>query len=450
MSTSVQGRAWEEPEAYWPALSAAVTRRPRAGPVVTLDAAALEHNAADLVRRAAGTPVRVATKSVRSRPVVEALLQQPGYAGVLAFTLAEAVWAAGWCDDVVLGYPTADRVALAALLGDEEACRRVTLMVDSVEHLDLVDSVVAPTSRPVVRVALELDLAYDPPRAGLLTGRVGVYRSPVSTAAQAAALAREIASRRGFRLVGVMGYEAQLAGVGDALEGATGPLARARSAAADARTLLVRRLQAASWQDVLERRPAMVAAVREVVGDLEFVNGGGTGSLHLTRKDPSITELAAGSGLFGPTLFDRYRTFSPAPATAFALPVVRRPAPDIATVLGGGWIASGPSGADRTPRPVWPQHVALVPNEGAGEVQTPLRGRGARRLTVGELTWWRHAKAGELSEHTDELLVVRSSTGPGPAAVEPGSTRVGAGSTAVEVEVEDAVPTYRGEGKAFL
>ena len=446
LPTPAARAAWTDPASYWPALSAAVADR--SAPVVTLDATALEHNAADLLRRAVGTPVRVATKSVRSRPVVQAVLALPGYAGVLAYTLDEALWAAGWCDDVVVGYPTADRPALGRLLADEDAARRVTLMVDSPEHLDLVDAVAGPGVRPEVRVALELDLSYQPPRVGRLTGRVGVYRSPVATVAQARDLAREVVSRPGFRLVGVMGYEAQLAGVGDALEGGPGPVARARSAASDARTMLVRRLQAASWQDVLERRTAMVAAVRDVVeaagGRLELVNGGGTGSLHLTRQDPSVTELAAGSGLFGPTLFDRYRAFSPAPAAAFALPVVRRPSPDVATVLGGGWIASGPTGPDRVPRPVWPPDVDLVPNEGAGEVQTPLRGPGARDLRVGDLTWWRHAKAGELSEHTDELVVVRSHVQDDEWRAERAPGR------RVEVEVEDVVPTYRGEGKAFL
>ena len=432
---------WTHPDAYWPALSAAV--QGRALPTVTLDATALEHNAGDLVRRAQGLPIRVASKSLRSRPVIEAVLARPGFAGVLAYTLAEAVWASGWCEDVVLGYPTADRAAVEQLVSDAAACERVTLMVDSTDHLDLVDAVRPPDRRPEVRVAIELDLAYDPPRAARLTGRVGVYRSPVATVEAARELARQVVARPGFRLVGVMGYEAQLAGVGDALPPASGVADRARTAAGAARTLLVRRLQASSWADVLQRRGAMVAAIADVAGGLELVNGGGTGSVHLTRQDPSVTEVAAGSGLFGPTLFDAYRSFTPAPATAFALPVVRRPSPDIATVLGGGWIASGPAGPTRVPTPVWPQRVGLVANEGAGEVQTPLRGPGARDLAVGDLTWWRHAKAGELSEHANELVVVRSrSSAPGASGAD--------AVRAVEAVVEDVVPTYRGEGKAFL
>lgn len=424
---------WARPDAYWPALGRAVAGRPL--PTVTLDAAALEANATDLANRAQGMPIRVASKSVRSRPVIEAVLGLPGFAGILAYTLAEGVWVSSWCEDVLLGYPTGDRAAIAELVADPRACERVTLMIDSPEHLDLVDAVAPPTSRPEVRVAIDLDLAYDPPRAGRLTGRVGVYRSPVATAAVARALAEQVVARQGFRLVGVMGYEAQLAGVGDALPATAGTLDRARTAAQAARTLVVRRLQESSWPDVLERRGAMVAAITDVAGPLELVNGGGTGSVHLTRQDPSVTEVAAGSGLFGPTLFDAYRAFAPAPATAFALPVVRRPSPDIATVLGGGWIASGPAGASRVPTPVWPRDVALVPNEGAGEVQTPLRGRGARDLAVGDLTWWRHAKAGELCEHTAELVVVRSRH---------------LSDKTVGADVEDVVPTYRGEGKAFL
>jgi hypothetical protein len=83
-----------------------------------------------------------------------------------------------------------------------------------------------------------------------------------------------------------------------------------------------------------------VAGLREIT-HLEFVNGGGTGSLEYTAADPAVTETTAGSGLLAGHLFDGYRAFTPAPAAAFALEVVRKPLDDIAVVLGGGWIASG-------------------------------------------------------------------------------------------------------------
>ena len=287
-------------------------------------------------------------------------------------------------------------------------------MIDSVGHLDLVD-LAAPAARRAapLRVALELDAAFTAP--GL--GRLGVWRSPVSTAEQAEALAREVVARPGYALVGMMAYESQIAGVGDrpgrgTLKGAV--MGR-----------VIERMQRASAAELAERRGAAVQAVRRVA-PLEFVNGGGTGSLESTSHDPSVTEIAAGSGLFGGHLFDTYSRFRPAPAAAFALSVVRKPTPDMATLLGGGWIASGPPGPDRLPEVVWPRHTRMQAREMAGEVQTPLSGRGAAALGVGDRVWLRHTKSGELSEHVNEFHVVQGG------------------------EVVDVVPSYRGEGKAFL
>jgi D-serine deaminase-like pyridoxal phosphate-dependent protein len=159
---------------------------------------------------------------------------------------------------------------------------------------------------------------------------------------------------------------------------------------------------------------------------LEFVNGGGTGSLEATASDPSVTELAAGSGFYAPTLFDHYTSFSLTPAAAFALPVVRKPAPGIATALGGGYLASGSGDAIRLPTPWLPPGLSLDPEEGAGEVQTPLLGAPAKELGLGDRVYMRHTKAGELCEHFDSLYLVEGN------------------------EIVDEVPTYRGEGKVFL
>ncbi|WP_138758918.1 amino acid deaminase/aldolase [Modestobacter altitudinis] len=380
-------------------------------PLAVLDLDALDANADDLVRRAAGRPVRVASKSVRNRAVLRRVLARPGFAGVLGYSLAEALWLTGGdhpvSTDVVVGYPTVDRAALRRLAADEQAAARVTLMVDSTDQVEVLDAVAPPGSRPPVRVCLDLDASW---RLG--PAHVGVRRSPVHTAAQAAALAGVLAARPGVVLVGVMAYEAQIAGVGDAPAGR--PL----------RGLAVRGMQRASGRELAARRAAAVAAVREVAA-LEFVNGGGTGSLERTATDPAVTELAAGSGLYSPTLFDAYRAFRGRPAALFALPVTRRPAPGTVTVAGGGWIASGPPGADRVPTPTYPAGLRLVPTEGAGEVQTPLRGPGAAGLRTGDRVWFRHAKAGELCERVDVLHAVR-----GDAVV-------------------DALPTYRGEGRVF-
>ncbi len=392
-----------------------------------LDLDAFDANADDLVRRSGELPIRVASKSVRCRWLLRRVLDRPGYAGVLAFTLPEAIWLAtdsdGWVglDDVLVGYPTADRGALRALAADPVLAERITIMVDDVAQLDLLDSVAGGRST-TVRVCLDLDASYRPLGERL---HLGVRRSPVHSPGQAAGLAAAVARRDGVRLVGLMSYEAQIAGVGDA------PPGRAAFGAA------VRQMQARSAVELAGRRREAVRAVEDELAaagapPLELVNGGGTGSLEGTSAEGVCTELAAGSGLLGPTLFDAYRAFTPWPAMAFAASVVRRPARGWVTVLGGGYIASGEAAASRQPTPWLPAGLALDPTEGAGEVQTPLSGTAADSLAIGDRVWFRHAKAGEACERFDSLVVVAGVTGPGtPHTVA-------------------HVPTYRGDGQTFL
>ncbi|MDT0442257.1 amino acid deaminase/aldolase [Streptomyces johnsoniae] len=383
-------------------------------PFAVVDLAAFRANADALTRRALGKPVRVASKSLRCAGLLNEAGRQPGFRGVLAYTLAEALWLAEKDEagggDIVVAYPTADRSALRRLADEEHLARRVTLMVDSEEHLEFLRSAAAPVPERPLRLCLELDVSLR-----LFGGRVhiGARRSPVRGPADALALARAVAGRPGFRLVGMMAYESQIAGIGDAPPGA--PL----------RGLAVRAMQRGSAAELAGRRAAAVAAVRSVA-DLEFVNGGGTGSVERTAAEPAVTEIAAGSGLYGPVLFDAYRGFRPRPAAYFVLPVVRRPGRAVATVLGGGWVASGVPGWDRLPRPAFPAGLSYRRLEGAGEVQTPLTGRAADGLGIGDRVWFRHAKAGELAEHVNVFHLVA------------GDRLVG------------EMPTYRGEGFAFL
>ncbi|MEU7849353.1 amino acid deaminase/aldolase [Micromonospora parva] len=381
-------------------------------PYAVVDLSAFDANSAALADRAAGKPVRLASKSVRSRELISRALGRPGWRGVMAFTVPEAIWLvrAGVSDDVLVAYPSGDRTALAELGADPTLAAAITLMIDGTGQLDLIDAIAAPGQRAELRLCLDLDASWRPLRGRV---HVGVRRSPVHSARAAGALAATVAGRPGFRLVGLMSYEAQIAGLGDAPPGQT-LLAGA-----------IRLAQRGSYRELLARRGAAVAAVREHA-DLEFVNGGGTGSVAATSADPAVTEVTAGSGLYGPTLFDAYRAWRPTPAAFFACTVVRRPTPELATVLGGGWIASGPAADSRLPRPWLPAGLKLVGTEGAGEVQTPLSGAAAADLRVGDRVWFRHAKAGELCERVNELHLVE-----GDAVVA-------------------TVPTYRGEGQAFL
>lgn len=399
-------KLWDDPAKYWRSLTAATADLET--PVGAISLEALSSNAHDMLQRANGKPIRVASKSVRVRSVIEAVLKVPGYAGVLAYTLPEALWLAETIPDVVVGYPTADRQALRKLGTDAKLASRVTIMIDSVAQLDLVDAAIPPGKRGLIRVAIELDASWDAP----VLGHTGVYRSPIHTPEAARALAEAVVARQGFTLVGMMAYEAQIAGL-------------ANQPASALRGVAVRWIQRRSVAELAERRGKAVAAVREVA-PLEFVNGGGTGSLESTAADDSVTDIAAGSGLFGPHLFDQYVHFVPAPAAAFALSVVRKPTPKMATILGGGWIASGPPSVDRMPQLAWPPGLRMVPREMAGEVQTPVTGRAAAALQVGDRVWLRHTKAGELSEHLNAFAIVENG------------------------KVIETAPTYRGEGRAFL
>ena len=379
-------------------------------PFAVVDLDAFDANAGDLAHRTGGrATIRLASKSVRSRDLIQRVLQRQGYRGILAFTLPEALWLAEDHEDVVIGYPTADRAALQQLAKDERAASRVTLMIDSVAQLDFIDEAVG-AAHPRLRLCIDLDASLE-----LAGGRIhlGPYRSPVHTPHQAVTLARAIQSRQGFHLAGVMSYEGQIAGLGDNQPGS--PLKRAA----------LRAMQRLSARELADRRAAVIAAV-ETVAPLEFVNGGGTGSVEQTSAEHVITEIGAGSGLYGPGLFDFYRRFRPRPAAYFVMPVVRRPTEKIATVLGGGWVASGPPGRDRLPTLSWPRGLRMNPLEGAGEVQTPVLGPAAQGLRLGDHVWFRHAKAGELCERVNTLHLMSGS------------------------EIVGQAPTYRGEGHAFL
>ncbi|NEA31311.1 amino acid deaminase/aldolase [Streptomyces sp. SID13031] len=367
-------------------------------PYAVVDLAAFRRNADDLVRRAAGTPIRVASKSVRCRALVKAALDRPGFHGVMSYSLPEAIWLArDGVDDILMGYPTVHRAALKELAGDAELASRITLMIDDFEQLAFIKSVTG--GGEPIRVCLDVDASLR-----IFGQHLGVRRSPLRTPEQVMDLARRVVADDAFELIGVMFYEAQIAGLPD-----TSPAVR-----------LVKKLSA---NELSDRRGLVVDAVKQVA-PLRLVNSGGTGSIEVSSADPAVTEVTAGSGLYGPTLFDKYDVFQPEHAVAYALGVVRRPTPRIATLFGGGYIASGPAKKSRQPSPSWPLGLSLLGTEGAGEVQTPVAGENARGLKIGDRVWMRYAKAGEMLERFDTLHAIDGT------------------------ELTELV-TYRGEGKNF-
>jgi D-serine deaminase-like pyridoxal phosphate-dependent protein len=382
-------------------------------PFAFVDLDAIWANATEMLGRAGEKPIRVASKSVRCRALLEAILaRDERFTGLMTYTLPETLWLAeqGF-ENLLLAYPTADTSALGelALRSVAHPAGAPIVMVDCVEHLEAIESVLGAGAAPV-RVCIDLDAGW-----WALGGRIkiGPKRSPVHTVEQAVALAREIERRPQIELDALMAYEGQIAGVGDRPPGK-----RLRGAA-------IRFMQRHSAAELAERRAAVVAALGEFV-ELEIVNGGGTGSLELTGAEDAVTEVTAGSGFYAPALFDHYSRFSLTPAAGFALPIVRKPSAKVATALGGGYLASGSGDAARLPAPWLPAGLRLDPEEGAGEVQTPLLGDAAATLEIGDRAYLRHAKAGELCEHFNTLHLVEGNA------------------------IVDEVPTYRGEGQTFL
>jgi D-serine deaminase-like pyridoxal phosphate-dependent protein len=382
-------------------------------PFAFVDMDAMWANALDMIEWGGDKALRVASKSIRCRELLHRIVRaHPRFNSALTFTLPETIWLAehGF-RDMLLAYPSVNREALRALvvLNASEPRRAPVIMIDSVKHVDILDRVRGGAGPPI-RVCIDVDAGY-----WRLGGRVriGPKRSPIHTPEQAAELARAIDSRGGVKLTGLMLYEGQIAGVADSAPGHR------------LRNLAIRRMKRASARELADRRAAVVDAVSRIA-QLEFVNGGGTGSLATTSSEPAVTEVTVGSGFYAPALFDHYEGFRLRPAAMFAVPVVRKPSPTVATALGGGYLASGAGAPDRMPELYLPHELELDSQEGAGEVQTPVLGQGAEKLRVGDRIYFRHAKAGELCERFNSLHLVEDG------------------------EIVDEVPTYRGEGQSFL
>ncbi|WP_051421817.1 amino acid deaminase/aldolase [Cohnella panacarvi] len=382
-------------------------------PFAFLDLDLLDRNISDIDKAAGSKTIRIASKSIRSVSVLRRILRSSDtFRGVMCYTAGEAAFLArqGF-QDLLLGYPTWDEQGVMPLLDLIGEGHSITFMVDSVAHVEHLERLARQRG---VRIPLCLDIDMSASYPGL---RFGVWRSPLDGWEAVRPVAERIRSSSWVWLDGMMGYEAQIAGVGDRVPGQA------------LKNAIVRYLKARSIKDVAARREEVVRKIRALGMPLRFVNAGGTGSLATSRAERVVTEITAGSGFYSPLLFDNYKDFRYRPAAGFAVEIVRKPRPDIVTCMGGGYTASGAADGTKLPGPYLPAGLSLFPLEGAGEVQTPLKiGREARGLALdlGDPVFFRHAKAGELCERFDRLYVVS------------------------EGAIVDEYETYRGMGEHFL
>lgn len=377
-------------------------------PAAWLDLDLLDTNIRAIAARANGRPVRVVTKSIRSRGVLNYLLQNSSnFQGLMCYHPAEAAWLASTgMDDLLVAYPSVCKQSIEAVCQQVASGKKIYLMIDCEQHATLIHEQ-AQKSGVTIPVCLDLDMSVDFP--GLY---FGVYRSPIRSAEDARRLYRKISKLAGIKLCAVMGYEAQIAGATDNAPGQW------------LENTVVPKLKARSIPVIHQRRQAVVAALRDMGADIQLVNGGGTGSIESTLQDTSVTEVAVGSGFYSPRLFDCYQNFRHEPAAGFATPVARQPRKNMYTCFSGGYVASGSVSDIKAPCPHLPAGITLIKNEGCGEVQTPFK-LSRPALDLGDPVFWRHAKAGELCERFDTLYAIRGN------------------------RQTQTFPTYRGEGKNF-
>lgn len=381
-------------------------------PLCFLDLDLLHENIVEIKKRVStAKTIRIASKSIRSVEVLKMILASDKqiFKGLMCFSMAEAVFLSqkGF-DDLLVAYPSLQEKLIEDLCDEIKKGKTITCIVDSRIHIDVIQAV-ARKLNVIVPVCLDIDMSTDFP--GL---HFGVWRSSLFTKDQVMQLVDYIQKNDHVKIDGLMGYEAQIAGVGDNMPGQV------------LKNRVVQFLKNKSQKEIRTRREQIVKAINEKGIPLRFVNGGGTGSIEQTCAENVVTEIAVGSALYSPALFDYYKRFKHKPALAFAIEIVRNPKEGLYTCHGGGYIASGSVGKEKLPIPYLPQEIKLLENEGAGEVQTPFIYTGNEKLQLGDPIIMRHAKAGELCERFNDLLLISNG------------------------KIINKALTYRGEGKCFL
>jgi len=365
-------------------------------PVLLLDLDVLKRNCSYYFKNSKTLNIRVATKSIRSLEVLKIIQNGLGekFSGLMAYDLREAIWLVDQgFEDVLLGYPQFYKNDLKRIQENDLYRKSITLMVDSIEHMAELKEFKG------LQICVDVDMSYYLP--GLY---FCVFRSSKRHIRELVELVKVI-RESSHNLMGFMGYEAQLAGVADK-KGILSPI--------------VYFLKMLSKNHILNLRKQ----IKNEFPKTKFFNGGGTGSIHFSSEDPSISEVTVGSGFFHSHLFDGYSDLLSSPSLFFRLPVTRRPNHTTITCLGGGYISSGEVGRDKLPKIIYPDGLEYISNEMAGEVQTPLRDSN-QTLRIGDYVYFRPAKSGEICERFSEIHLLKNG------------------------EVIDQAFTYRGEGQCF-
>ncbi len=384
---------------------------PASAPSAWLDLDALDKNIALVNAKTANVNLRIATKSIRSLAVLNYIKENtPNYIGLMSYSAEESAYLLehGF-DNILCAYPTFDKDNIVKTFAYTEQGSTMVWMVDRIEQWQLLEQL-AKQHNTEVSICLDVNMSMPLPMLYF-----GTKRSALMTKKQLKKLLRSANQFTHSQVVGVMGYEAQIAGLPEHIPNKA------------LLTPAIRALKARSKKQVRKRRSALVKWLKKMGYELRLVNGGGSGSMAFTCAQAEISEITVGSAYYYPALFDYMDSMTEfTPSAGFVLQVTRQPEKEVITCHGGGFVASGSVGVDKSPVIHYPHNLQILDDEGFGEVQTPMQATdGKLTVAVGDYIWCRHAKAGELCEHFNQLSVYRDS------------------------KLVDEWLTYRGDGKAF-
>ncbi|MBT3983117.1 MAG: hypothetical protein HOE90_17320 [Bacteriovoracaceae bacterium] len=357
--------------------------------------------------------LRLATKSIRNIWLIKYILKRSNvFEGVMCYSVHEAqhLFDNG-IDDLLIAYPQIDFDSLAGLLDLAKKGANFSMACDHSEQLSIIDKYWNEFAGdlPPFPLCLDLDVSLRP----LPFVHIGALRSSIVDIAGLKACIEKVNSLNNLKIKGILTYEAQIASLQD-----QSPF-----------TVLLNPIKKLikSWaiKDVKKKREEITKYLKVSGIQYDYYNGGGSGSLPYTSKEPWISEVTVGSGLLESHIFDYISDNKNRPAIVFGLNITRRPKKGVVTCQSGGFIASGEMGKDKFPLPYRPVGMKYIPMEMAGEVQTPLSGPWADKLSVGDPVFFRPSKAGEIAERFNLYHFLRDG------------------------EVESSASTYRGDGKAF-
>ncbi len=361
----------------------------------------------------AGKKIRIASKSIRVPWLLEYIMKKggPHFQGIMCYSVPEAAFlATQGFDDLLVAYPTVGEADLELFYSLTQDGLNISLMADSVGQLEEIEkkwqqNEIAHTK---ARICIDVDMSWKP--AGL---HLGVYRSSIRSLSDFQKVFKKLQESENLKFAGVMGYEAQVAGLGD------------KSPFSPLLNPVKKVIKSKSVKEVFAKRKAIHDFLKAENVKPEIFNGGGTGSLKSTLEESWLTEVTAGSGFLQSHLFDYYQTNKNNPAFCFGLQVSRISQQGIVTCKSGGFVASGDAAPDKWPVPFLPKGIKMIKNEGFGEVQTPVQLPQNLDVKLGDPLFFRPAKAGEIAERFNEYILFRDN------------------------KIVEKVPTYRGLGHCF-